>query len=68
MDMVGLLLSEAHRYLNRVVEKLDVLQVFDGMSLGVHILGYTCIVLFLFLTFIVWRITGVELPSDKDRL
>ena len=56
--MVGLLLMEAHYRLSLSIEWLDnTIRVFDSIGLGSHLAAYSAVLLLVFITFIVWRMT-----------
>jgi len=58
IDMVGLILAEAHYRLSSGIEWLDsTIRVIDSIGLGLHLLGYMMIIIMLTITFIVWRMT-----------
>ena len=60
-DVVGLLLTEAHYYLELFTKWLGYVQFIDGIGVVMHILVYTASLLFLSMLVYIWRFTR---PKD----
>ena len=54
-DVVGLLLTEAHYYLELFTKGLGYVQFIDGIGVVMHIIVYTASLLFLSMLVYIWR-------------